>query len=330
MAAPLSPPVMSSPAMPPPLWDPKEILAFEPSDYCCGSMPNGGPCPHHVHSKPKKPDQTPQALQTSILEELAACKFSRSTIDPLLRRLARACLCEEHHIRRQDRFLRRWQLNVENEKKRRRPSPPDSTPPSSPSPSPRGKMGKVLKSTVKQVSVTAFHHKIQPPSFTKPQSQLPTPRVTPEKTELAAKRGKAPVPVATHPITGKRPVSFPSINALIATPRKYLTNSTDSSNSESRIPKAPSSKPLHRGRPINRSQPVPPTPGPGMFGRIPGSASTMRDTPLSSGRTSTLPHDALDEVRVLQVNIVKNQEKIFADQARIIEILLGHHEEARA
>jgi hypothetical protein len=324
MAAPLSPPIM-----PPLLWDPRVILAFEPSNSCCGSTPKGGLCPRPLRIRLAQPDQTPQALQTNILKELAACKLRHCTINPLLRKLSRACLCDEHHIRQQDRFLRRWKLNVDNEKKRRRPSSPDSSPPPSPTPAPRGESGKELRSTMKQVPFPTYHQKIQPPSFTKPQSQLPTPRTTPEKTELSARRGKTRVPVTTKSSTGKRRGEFPSINALIAMPRRYLSNGTHSSDSESRIPSAPSSEPLRRNRHMNHSQPLAPTPDSGIFGRTPESASTIHSTSLDFGRTSTLPHDALDEVRVLQANIVKNQEKIFADQARIVEILLGCHGEAR-
>lgn len=130
-----------------------------------------------------------------------------------------------------------------------------------------------------------------------PTNQLPTPRTTPD---LPKRR-----PIFT---SNTQDPPAPSINALIDTGRKYSSRSSSSSTSNpdlagmaTRIPK-PTTEPVYRGV-YPSSQGAGLQTGPGRFAAGVDSA-------------------ALEEMRVLQDNIMRNQQKILQDQARIFEILM--------
>jgi hypothetical protein len=337
---------MSASITTPARWDPEKVLSFKPSNFCCGSMTKGGICFKPLHPKSDQPNQTLEGIQIGIVKQLAALDLRPRIATPLLMKLARASLCDEHYNRQMDRFLRRWERNLDAEIKRRSRGLPHS-PPSSVRPSPPGESAGTIGSTTRQVSLSAPHHQNSPPSSNQNRPQLSTPQIAISKYPLPIRPRKEPTSVNTQLSIGKCGGSLPSINAHIATPRTFLSRgkakASESLEFNSRYP-TPSPSPFVHA----------PTSGTTRNGNddlsapIPSSKLLYRS--LDSGPSSAVSHEALDEIRRLHKNIMANhqnimanhqkivanhqkvmanhqkiftdQQKIFKDQARIIELLL--------
>lgn len=277
-------------------------------------------------------------MQEEILEQLSNSHFrSSAKTKELLHRLIGVSLCGEHR-RQQDRLERRWMKDIEFEKgrkkmegkrQRRRVEMENGEDggegegiegPESPSPVARGLGRRPPPSSTSGTRQTrkifdrlaTREPRIPPPIFIKksgaspptitslrvPTNQLPTPRTTPDLPKWR--------PIFT---SNTQDPPAPSINALIDTGRKYSSRSSLSSTSNpdlvgmaTRIPK-PTTEPVHRGV-------YPSLQGAGLWTGHGRSAASVDST-------------VLEEMWVLQDNIMKNQQKILQDQARIFEILMG-------
>lgn len=288
-------------------------------------------------------------MQEEILEQLAASNFrSSAKTKDLFHKLTGIALCSEHR-RQQDRLERRWTKDIETEKVRRKKEEErrrmraergeEEEVPESPTPIARGEPRRLPHSGTKHTRqnfnrLAARGPRIPPPVFGRKAGAKsvmgehldvpPVSQVFPRGTHTSTPGLARDIP-ERRPILGsnRREPPAPSINALIDTGRKYNSknSSTDGSNPDlaglaTKIPKpniAAVRRPVFSKEAYTTFGALPLTPA-----RTPSSGvSGMRE---GGGGLGT---DDMEEVRVLQDAILRNQEKILRDQGRIIEILVG-------
>ncbi|TID15636.1 hypothetical protein E6O75_ATG07964 [Venturia nashicola] len=344
----------------PSTWNLSSVLNFQPSDICCGTSPKGDHCtsklyPYTSNSIPGKP---PQAMQEEILEQLVATNFrSSAKTKQLLHKLTGLSLCGQHR-RQQDRLERRWTKDIEAEKVRKKKEEErrqrrvemglggvDDEIPESPTPIARGGR-RPSPSGVQQTrhnfdQLASRGPRIQPPIFGKKSATNPATAAhwdVPPTTPALLERGAHPPTLrATPDILERRPLfgsnrrdpPAPSINALIDTPRQYKSRRTstnsknpDNGSSATRIPKPTIPivrRPFYSMGAYPNLDALPPSPAL----TLPSARREGIGHGEWKGERGDIGRGDLEEIRVLQDSILRNQEIIIRDQGRIIVILLG-------